>query len=53
VLGHLSEENNHPDKALKQAAMALHAAGVANRVQVRVGCQDHAIEPITIGTRAG
>ena len=53
VLGHLSEENNDPNKALHQAAAALHKIGAADRVTLQVGCQDHALEPITIGTRVG
>ena len=49
VLAHLSAENNHPDKALREAARALHEAGASSRVKVQVAHQDKPLEPITVG----
>jgi len=50
VLAHLSAENNQPDKALRRAAQALHAAGADKRVKVHVARQDAALLPLTIGS---
>lgn len=52
VLAHLSEENNHPDKALKRAAQALHAAGADERVMVHIAQQDAALPLLTVGVDA-
>jgi phosphoribosyl 1,2-cyclic phosphodiesterase len=51
VLAHLSHENNQPDIALRQAAMALHKAGVESKVKVQVGLQDSPLDPISMGVR--
>ena len=48
VLAHLSAENNHPDKALREAALALHKAGAASRVKVQVAHQEKPLDPITV-----
>jgi phosphoribosyl 1,2-cyclic phosphodiesterase len=49
VLAHLSEENNAPDKALRRAAVALHAGGASKRVKVHIAQQDVPLQPITVG----
>jgi len=49
VLAHLSDENNHPDKALRCAVQALHAAGADDRVTVHVARQDSALPPLRVG----
>ena len=51
VLAHLSEENNQPDIALRESAMALHRAGVEDRVKVHVALQAQALDPISVGAR--
>jgi phosphoribosyl 1,2-cyclic phosphodiesterase len=44
-LGHLSEENNRPVKALARAASALHSLG-RDDVRVMVARQDHPLPPL-------
>jgi len=44
MLGHLSEENNTPDRALVAASRAVHRAG-RKGVRVRVAQQDAPLEP--------
>ena len=51
VLAHLSEENNHVDKALRHSAMALHRAGVEDQVKVHVALQDEPLDTICVGAR--
>lgn len=48
VLAHLSEENNHPRKALAAAEEALREAGALDRVSVHVGRQDAALPPVEL-----
>ena len=53
VLAHLSAENNHPDKALREAALALHKAGVSENVTVHIALQDQPLDPIVVEARHG
>jgi phosphoribosyl 1,2-cyclic phosphodiesterase len=48
VLAHLSDENNAPERALRRAAMALHAGGAANRVKVHLAQQRTPLEPLSV-----
>jgi phosphoribosyl 1,2-cyclic phosphodiesterase len=50
VLAHLSDENNAPDRALQQAAMALHGVGASKRVAVQLAQQNQALTPIGVST---
>ncbi len=49
ILAHLSGENNSPERALQEAAMALHSAGAANRVTLHLATQDTPLEPLGVG----
>jgi phosphoribosyl 1,2-cyclic phosphodiesterase len=51
VLAHLSEENNQPERALRMAVQALHAAGADKRVRVHLAMQDAALAPLTVRAR--
>lgn len=50
VLAHLSDENNHPERALDAAERGLAAAGLA-RVQVTVASQTHPVGPFRVSPR--
>lgn len=53
VLGHLSEQNNAPTKALAAAAGVLAEAGAQDRVQVHLGLPRDPLSPITLPARDG
>lgn len=48
ILAHLSDENNSPEKALQQAAKALHDAGASSRVKVHLALQKQSLPPIGV-----
>lgn len=48
VLGHLSKENNRPEKALTAASRALVELGAEGRVSVAVAQQDAPLPPLSV-----
>ena len=48
LLGHLSAENNSPERAMAAAAAALASVGATGDVQVQIGWQDRPSPPATV-----